>query len=288
MGGKSRGLISHHSSPIIRMIESTSNPTVRMLRALHSGHGRREHRAFLIEGMRLVAEAKSASWPLLAVLYDAERAGMDPELAALVAAIPDATAASSRALREAADTVTPQGIVAAAALPSMGELAAGEESLVLVMDSIADPGNAGTLLRSALGTGVRSVLTSRGSVDLFSPKVVRSGMGAHFRLKLGTELSWEHMREILSGRYVVLADARAETPYYRFDWRRPSALIVSSEAHGPGPDALQLASSRVSIPISPELESLNAAVAGSVILFEAKRQREESTGGSSAGPSPGA
>jgi RNA methyltransferase, TrmH family len=272
------------------MIESASNPTFRMLRALHGGRGRQEHGAFLLEGVRLISEAVSASWPLRVALYDAERAGTDPELAALVATIPDAIAASPRALREASGTVTPQGIVAAATLPSTGELATAAGTLVLVMDSISDPGNAGTLLRSALGTGVRTVLTSRGSVDLFSPKVVRSGMGAHFRLRLGAELPWDRIREILAGREVVLADAGAEMPYYRFDWRRPSALIVSSEAHGPGPEALQLASSRVSIPIAPELESLNAAVAGSIILFEAKRQAAESilTGGSSAGPSAGA
>jgi RNA methyltransferase, TrmH family len=270
---------THHSLPMthhVTMIESGSNPTVRMLRALHSSRGRREHGAFLIEGTRLLAEAVAASWPLRAALYDVERVESDPELAAVVAAIPHAIPASGRALKAVADTVTPQGVVAAAALPPPRVVAPGEEPLVLVIDSIADPGNAGTLLRSALGTGVRTVLASQGSVDLFSPKVVRSAMGAHFHLKLGTDLPWDTIGEIVRGREVVLADARAELPYYGFDWHRDAALIVASEAHGPGPEALRLASSRVSIPISPELESLNAAVAGSVILFEAKRQRQES------------
>ncbi len=258
------------------VVESTSNPTVRMLRELHTRDGRREQGAFLIEGTRLVAEAVSASWPLLAALYDPERARGDAELAALVARIPGALQASPRAIKHACDTVTPQGIVAAAKLPVFPGTLEAAEPLALVMDGVADPGNAGTLLRSALGAGVRTVLVPRGSVDIFSPKVVRGGMGAHFRLRLGTDLSWGDIAKILGGdRQLVVAEARGETPYYGFDWRRPAALIVGGEAHGPSPEAAQLATGRVSIPLEAGVESLNAAVAGSVILFEAKRQRDQ-------------
>ncbi len=255
------------------LIESVSNPTVRMLRELHDRDGRREHGAFLIEGVRLVAEAVAASWPLLAALYDPERA--EGELAELVARIPSALPASPRALKHASDTVTPQGIVAAARMPAFEGPADPAEPLILVMDGIADPGNAGTLLRSALAAGVRTVLASPGTADLFAPKVVRSGMGAHFHLRLGVDLPWpDLLRALGEDRPAVVAEARAQLPYYRFDWRRPAALIVGGEAHGPGPEALRRATARVSIPLSADVESLNAAVAGSVILFEAKRQRE--------------
>ncbi|MHB0870993.1 MAG: TrmH family RNA methyltransferase [Chloroflexota bacterium] len=259
-----------------QLVESGSNPTVRMLRDLHGRDGRREHGAFLIEGTRLVAEAVAASWPLLVALYDPDRARADSELAALVARIPGAAPASPRALKHASDTVTPQGIVAAARMPDRPAAVDPTEPLVLVMDGIADPGNAGTLLRSALGSGVRTVLVPRGSVDLYAPKVVRSGMGAHFHLRLGVDLAWHEITGLLGeGREAVVAEAQGETPYYRFDWRRPSTLIVGGEAHGPSPEALQLATGRISIPLAPEVESLNAAVAGSIILFEAKRQRDQ-------------
>ena len=258
------------------VVESPSNPTVRMLRELHTRDGRREHGAFLIEGSRLVAEAVAASWPLLVALYDPDRVVGDPELASLVARIPGALQASPRAIKHASDTVTPQGIVAAAKLPAFGGTVAPTEPLVLVMDGIADPGNAGTLLRSALGSGVCTVLAPHGSVDLFAPKVVRSGMGAHFRLHLGTDLSWEEIARALgTGRQVVVAEARGETPYHRFDWRRPTALIVGGEARGPSAEATRMATERVSIPLENEVESLNAAVAGSILLFEAKRQRDQ-------------
>ncbi len=257
-------------------VASVSNPTVRLLRELHTREGRRKHGAFLIEGTRLVAEAVAASWPLLAVLFDPERASKEPDLDALVDRIPGALGASDRAIKQASDTVTPQGIVAAAKLPAFSGPVHPAEPLVLVMDGIADPGNAGTLLRSALGSGVHTVLSPRGSVDLFAPKVVRSGMGAHFFLRLGTDLGWDELPAILGhDRQVVVAEAQGETPYYSFDWRQPTALIVGGEARGPSPEALKLATSRVSIPLDGRVESLNAAVAGSILLFEASRQRRQ-------------
>lgn len=247
-----------------------------MLRELHTREGRREHRAFLVEGTRLVAEAVLASWPLAVVLYDPVRAGQDPALADLVSRIPYAAQASSRAIEHASDTVTPQGIVAAATMRALRPSVEPAEALVLILDGIGDPGNAGTLLRSALGAGVRTVIASRHCVDLFSPKVVRGGMGAHFHLKLAVDVSWPDIRGMLGeAREMVVAEARAPLAYYRYDWRRPTALVVGGEARGPSPEALQMATARVSIPLEPEVESLNAAVAGSVILFEAKRQREE-------------
>jgi len=262
----------------VATIESPANPTVRMLRELHTHEGRIEHGAFLIEGVRLVAEALATSWSLLAVLYDPERARADSQLASLVAAIPGSMPASPRAIRHASDTVTPQGIVAAARMPTFSGAIDPTEPLVLVMDGIADPGNAGTMLRSALASGVRTVLATRGSVDLFAPKVVRSGMGAHFRLNLATELGWPRISELLGpGRALVVAQARASLAYYRYNWLDRAALIVGSEAHGPSTDSLQQATAHVAIPLEAGVESLNAAVAASVILFEAKRQREVSS-----------
>ena len=254
-------------------IESPSNQTVQMLRELHETGGRREHGAFLVEGTRLVAEAAAASWPLLAVLYDPEKAEEDEGLSSLVAQLPQALPASARAIKHASDTVTPQGIVAAARIPAPPVEVEAREQLVLVLDGVNDPGNAGTLLRSAAGAGVRTVLASRGSADLFGPKVVRGGMGAHFHLRLGGNLTWEAiLAKLGQGRALVVAERGAAAPYYEFDWLRLAVLIVGSEARGPSPEARQLATATVSIPLEPEVESLNAAVAGSVILFEAKRQ----------------
>jgi len=258
---------------------------VQRIRDLHTAAGRREQGEFLIEGYRLVMEAVAASCTIGAALYDTERARSDEQLRSLVERIPNALPASSRAIKHASDTVTPQGIVATARMPVPLDAIDPTEPIVLILDGLADPGNAGTLLRSALASGVRTVLGLKGTVDLFSPKVVRAGVGAHFHLGLRGDITWEEMGSLVgSGRTLAVAEARGETPHYRFDWHRPTGLIVGGEAHGPSAEALRRASTRLSIPLVGGVESLNAAIAGSVILFEAKRQRD-TEGGQSAGPS---
>ncbi|MEJ2212191.1 MAG: RNA methyltransferase [Anaerolineae bacterium] len=115
-----------------------------------------------------------------------------------------------------------------------------------------------------------------GTVDAYNPKVVRGAMGAHFRLAVAA-LDWPGMAERLEGRTVWLADAAGDVAYDAVDWTAPSALIVGGEAEGAGAESLALAKGRVSIPMSGGAESLNAAMAGTVILFEAARQRRMRT-----------
>jgi TrmH family RNA methyltransferase len=146
--------------------------------------------------------------------------------------------------------------------------------LRLVLDGLQDPGNVGTLLRSAEAAGVGLVLATRGIADLYSPKVVRAAMGAHFSQPLRSDLSWDEIgAELGLCPVVYAADATASMPYYAADWRQPAALIVGSEAHGVSEEGGAWATHRIAIPMLGRAESLNAGVAGSVILFEALRQR---------------
>jgi TrmH family RNA methyltransferase len=119
---------------------------------------------------------------------------------------------------------------------------------------------------------VEQVILAPKTVDPYNPKVVRGAMGAHFRLPI-VALSWPEIAEALAGVHVLLADVRAERAYYEVDWARPSALIIGGEAHGASREARELAAAAIAIPMSGEAESLNAAMAASVILFEAARQR---------------
>jgi TrmH family RNA methyltransferase len=144
----------------------------------------------------------------------------------------------------------------------------------VVIDALQDPGNIGTLLRSSEAAGVGLVLCSRGSADVYSPKVVRAAMGAHFTLPVRADLTWEEIgAELALCPVVYAADAEASMPYYAADWKQPAGLIIGSEAHGLSDEAVVWASHRIAIPMLGRTESLNAAVAGSVILFEALRQR---------------
>ena len=147
---------------------------------------------------------------------------------------------------------------------------------MLVLDALRTPGNLGTILRTAQATGVGAVICAPGTVDPYSPKVVRSGMGAQFDLPLLTDVPWPDIASLVAGKQVLAASADGESVMWEVTLTGPTALIVGSEAHGIGPEAAALAHSRVRIPMVPSAESLNVAVATAALLFEAQRQRRAS------------
>ena len=188
---------------------------------------------------------------------------------------------TDKVMRALSDTVSPQGILAV--VPFL-ELPLPENLwLVLVVDRVRNPGNLGTILRSAEAAGASQVILTPATVDVYSPKVVRGAMGAHFYLPIATGVSWSEVAEALEDRQILLAEARGDKVYYEVDWTKPSALIVGSEAEGPSQETERLATERIVIPMQGKAESLNVAVAASVILFEAARQRGIQQDGKSAG-----
>ena len=161
-------------------------------------------------------------------------------------------------LAAVSDTVTNQGVVGAARIPDVHP--APPDAFLLVLDGLADPGNAGTILRTFRAAGGHYVLTTPGTTDLWSPKAVRAGMGAHFHLEIASA-------EPLPDRPLLLASAGAGVPYTEVDWSFSRGLIIGGEAHGAGPAAQR--AQRVTIPMAPGVESLNAAAAAAVLLFAA-------------------
>ncbi len=253
------------------MISSSSNPKIKLVRAL-SGRAkeRREAGTFLAEGVRLVEEANTAGWPFLFALYSDDLSERGRELVQkLQQKETDVEQVDARLLQSLSETETSQGILAVLephALPIAEPL-----DFILIPDSVRDPGNLGTLLRSADAAGVQAVLLPPESVDPFSPKVVRAGMGAHFRLPI-REISWEEIRERSKGLQVYLADMHGAS-CWEMNFKPPLALIIGGEASGATEPARKLADRLVSIPMLGKAESLNAAVAGSVLVFEVLRQR---------------
>jgi len=174
-------------------------------------------------------------------------------------------------MKSISETESPQGILA---VLKFSQLPIPESpNLILIPDQIRDPGNLGTLLRSALATGVQAVLLPPETTDAFAPKVLRSGMGAHFKLPI-QEMSWEEISQVvkLAGLNVLIADMNGES-CWETDLRKPMALIIGSEAEGASESARKLSNGKISIPMSGDIESLNAGVAGSVLMFEVLRQR---------------
>jgi RNA methyltransferase, TrmH family len=258
------------------MITSIKNPTIKQLRSLMtSRQARRHERLFVAEGVRLIEEALRSRAEIMVAVYNPDQLASTERgqvLLEQIGGMRGAHEAPPDVLAAVSDTVTPQGIVAAVRWP---EVAPTMRGLTLVLDAVQDPGNVGTLLRSAEATGVAQVICVSGTADVYSPKVVRSAMGAHFRLPIVQDVGWNDAPSLLiDADNVYAAVAGATMPYYAADWRQPSALIVGNEANGVSDDGLSVATKQISIPMAAAVESLNAAVAGSVIMFEALRQRK--------------
>jgi TrmH family RNA methyltransferase len=255
------------------VITSKTNSKVKYARALSRRVVRHQQRRFLVEGVRLIEEMIEAGQKP-ALFFCTEEGSSNPRARAVVEAVvssgSEVLTVSDEVMRFLSDTETPQGILAVAPFP---EVEVTESDLSLIVDGVRDPGNLGTILRTAQAAGVGLVVTLRGTVDVFSPKVVRGAMGAHFRLPIWWDRSWEEVEGLLEHSQVLLADPTGGDLYYQVDWTMPTALIVGSEAHGAGRKGRQLAAGLVTIPMQGDVESLNVGVAASVMLFEAARQR---------------
>ncbi len=255
------------------MLTSISNPKVKHIKALQArSRNRRETKAFVVEGVRLVEEALNADWEAQLIFYteDLSQRGME-----IVDAYRQRDAevklVSTEVMRTVSDTQTPQGILAT--LPMDQVQPPTELNFVLVLDNVRDPGNMGTLLRTAMAAKADTVLLPPGNADPFAPKVLRAGMGAHFALSIQTG-TWEAVREIVKPFQVFLSDAAGMHIYSQTDLTGPIALIIGGEADGAGPEARSLADHTLSIPMPGGIESLNASAAGAILMFEIVRQRQ--------------
>ena len=243
------------------------------LRALRQKKHRRLQGRFLVEGARLVSEALGSAADVEQVLYSSFFAESNawPEIAQTIEnrrlAAQDISVTQAEQL---SDTQHPQGIFAVIRLPSMTDSPENRDLQppVLILDDIADPGNLGTLLRTADWFAVPTVWTSQRSADLFNPKVVRSGMGAHFHIPALFQSDPDEVAErIVKTNFPLLGaviDGQPMTEIRHLDqnW----ALVIGSEAHGLSSFWLDQLDHRITIPGRGAAESLNAAVAAGIIL----------------------
>lgn len=258
------------------MITSNQNPKIQNIRALlQQSKERKNSGLFVVEGVRLFEEALQANCEINYILHSdnlsirgLELLNQAEEKRIEIDEIPFSL------MRKVADTEHPQGIIAV--VQQKKTVIPHPLNFVLICDSISDPGNLGTILRSADAAHVQAVLISPNSTDPYSPKVVRAGMGAHFHLPI-YQADWQELYGICKNPkhplHIYLASADASLSCWEADLRIPCAMIVGSEASGPGNDAQKMADTNIKIPMPGESESLNAAVAASILLFETLRQR---------------
>lgn len=252
------------------IISSTRNKRVRTVKALQTkARLRRGEKKLVLEGDRLIGDAlQRGGHPDLA-LYAPERADY-----ALIARLQNSDCqllpVSHEVLRYVSDTQGSPGIIAVFHIPKPP--LPNPVRRALILDAVREPGNLGAILRSAAAAGVDIAILAPDCVDPYNSKVMRAGMGAHFRLPI-VEASWAEIRAYCADLEICAADADGERTYADVNWIQPWGLIIGNEARGISGEAKTISSFGVSIPMSRDTESLNAAAAAAVILFEAQRQR---------------
>ncbi len=236
----------------------------------------RGHRgSFLAEGARVVEEALAGRWRVTDIVgtpstaADIERWRAAGRLAGVAIAFTD-----ERTFRTLADSVQPQGVLAVVEEPRLALRELRAAGPVLILDGLQDPGNAGTLVRSLHATGGTTVLALKGTVDLFNPKAVRASAGSLFHLEIAARVEpAETLAWLETRRIPLLALEAGGEPLFGGAFETPArfALAVGNEGAGLSPGLIESAARRLAIPMAPGVDSLNAAVAGSVALYELRR-----------------
>ncbi len=243
-------------------ITSLKNPKVAAWKALKDRKGRRESGCFLVEGRKMVEEALKSAFDVEAVLVQ-EGVSFPDGLTMPVYELP------AHVLAAVCDTKTPQGIAAVVRMKEQSAL--GKH--IVVLDGVQDPGNVGTIIRTADAAGLDGVLLSNQCADVFSPKVLRATMGSIFRMNLRTtdDLPGE-LTKLREKGYSILSSQLDGTPFYeREKVAEQFALIIGNEGNGVSEQVQQTATHRVRLPMRGGAESLNAAIAAAIMMYELMR-----------------
>jgi len=258
----------------LNLIISRQNPLVKTLRSLHGVKGRSTHQEFLLEGTHLVEAALRVNYPLAVVCATerwCDRHGACWELLGQRAARREIL--SEELLDYAASTLHPDGVIAIAPSPPPEEIEL-PQSLGLLLETLQDPGNVGTILRTAAAIGLGQVGLTGDSVDATHPKVLRASAGAWFDVSLAvcpTPLDWiDRCRR--AGIQVVATSSHAQETYWDVNFSHPTLILMGNEGAGLSPELQAQADRVVTIPLNPGVESLNVSIATALMLYEAKRQ----------------
>lgn len=255
------------------MVTSTNNPAVKNIIALQKkAKLRREQKVFLAEGPKMVSEIPEG---FLRELYVSEEFEANGQYAELLEGM-KYELVSDKVFREMSDTQTPQGILAVVRQRqnTLADILRREPAQLLLLEDIQDPGNLGTILRAGEGAGITGVVMSKGCVDIYNPKVIRSTMGSVYRVPFVYADDFHGtICEIKKSCKVYAAHLKGEYFYDRGDYTGNTAMIIGNEARGIQEETAALADTLIKIPMEGQVESLNAAVAASILMYEVYRQR---------------
>lgn len=255
----------------MKLIQSRDNAFFKALKRLaESGRERRKTGKTLLDGVHLV-EAYEAAFGSVETLVVAESALAGGEVARFVEGR-DAVLLADVLMRELGLVDTPSGLLAVAAMPN--SIAAVDlEKEAILLDGVQDPGNVGTLLRTAAAAGIKQALLAPGCAAAWSPKVLRAGQGAHFALAIHEDADLAGFMADYRGTTAVTC-LDGSTSLYEADWQGPLAWVFGAEGQGVSPALIAAARLRIRIPMPGAVESLNVAAAAAVCLFEAVRRKQ--------------
>lgn len=262
------------------MLTSIENPFIKMVLSLGKKKNRTKHKLFLAEGPHLVQEALNAGFDLKGVIVTGSL--IDEELISLVKKVNEMRIriyeVPPKLFERLAETETPQGIIALAKLPDqVEEWPNPHQYLGFVLNGIQDPGNVGTIIRTAWGAGIKDIFISDGTADPYSGKAVRASQGGIFHLHVHIQpveevIRWANLKNVT----LWVGDPKADRIYFSQDLTVPSLFVLGAEAHGPDPQLIK-AGIPIKIPLSSGMDSLNVSISSGILVFEALRQRRISS-----------
>ena len=245
-------------------IESTANPFIKELKKLKNKSDRYEKGLYLVEGENCVKELIAFKPEIIDCLlftekYENEFKGFKSYLV------------SQRIMESLCDTKTPQGIVALCRMEKQTNI---YSPICIYLDNVKDPGNVGTIIRTADAAGMKTVILSKECADLYNSKTVRSTMGSMFHIDVFYEDEYlSQLKKLKNEDYTILTGSlQAEKSLYEYDFKKKTVICIGNEAHGISADLYRIGTENIKIPMPGNAESLNAGVAGSIIIYEAVRQ----------------
>lgn len=265
------------------MITSTSNARVkRLVNLKKKKKARDEERVFLVEGIRMFREVPTDQLEEVYVSESFYKKEKDTVEAVLQGTGIRPEELSDTVYAYASDTKTPQGVLCVVRQMEypLEKVITGQCPMIMVLEHLQDPGNLGTILRTAEGAGVTGIVMDRECVDIYNPKTIRSTMGSIYRMPFcyveDLKAAIGNLKEAGIGVYAAHLDGRHD--YDEEDYGRPCAFLIGNEGNGLSQETAELADIYIKIPMEGQVESLNAAIAASVLMFEAGRQRRRHKG----------
>lgn len=258
------------------MISSKDNEFIKHIKKLKEKKYRDQSGEYIIEGIKLIAEAinEKAKIKHIVICEDCEKANDIPKSMMYDIARYDCVYVTKKVFSSITQVQAPQGIFAVIEKEGIGVEVDYTENIILALDDIQDPGNLGTILRTADSVGLKQILVSKGTVDVYNPKVVRSTMGAIFRVKtIECEDLTKCIKEARRHRFkLVVTSLDTDNTIYNIDYKK-KIIAIGNEANGVSKQIQDMADEKVKIPMLGKTESLNASVATGIVLYEYVRQK---------------